>query len=182
VAGNMSSNGFWYVSRGTGTVALVLFTFSLVLGILTHDGRAFPGFPRFVVSGLHRNSALLALLFLGIHIVTIVSDTFAKVGWLDVVVPFHSEFRPMWTGFGVVAFELFVAVIVTSLIRFKLGLRTWKLVHWSVYAAWPFAIAHSLGSGSDVSQSWMRLVAIVCIGAFVVAGLWRLTEIAPESR
>lgn len=167
-------NALWYISRGTGVVALLLLTFVVVLGVLTRQGRSLPGVPRFVVMGMHRNAALLALLLLVIHVATIVSDSYARVGWLDTVVPFVSDFRPLWIGLGTIALELLIAVIATSLIRGLLGRRTWRLVHWLVYAAWPISLAHGLGSGRDVGQVWMIALTVGCIATACAAVGYRL--------
>jgi methionine sulfoxide reductase heme-binding subunit len=166
----------WYVSRGTGVVALLLVTFTVVLGVLTRQGQPLPGVPRFVVMVMHRNASLLALFLLVIHVVTIVSDSYAKVGWIDTVVPFASDFRTLWVGLGTIALELLVAVIAASLVRGLLGRRTWKLVHWLVYAAWPACLAHGLGSGRDIGQPWMVVITVLCLSAAVGAVGYRLSK------
>ena len=35
----------------------------------------------------------------------------------------------------------------------RLGLRTWRAVHWLAYLCWPVALVHGLGTGSDVRAS-----------------------------
>lgn len=178
MAAAVSNTALWYISRGTGVVALLLLTVVVVLGVLTRGGRTLPGLPRFAVAELHRNSALLAVTFLAIHVVTIVSDSYARVGWIDVVVPFGAHFRPLWVGLGTVAVELFVAVIATSMLRTVVGLRLWRATHWAVYAAWPIGLAHGLGAGRDVGQPWMVAITIACIGTVLVAAGWRASEAA----
>ena len=106
--------------------------------------------PRFVVAGLHRNVSLLVVVFVGVHIATAVLDPYAGIRLIDAVVPFASSYRPVWVGLGALAVDLLAAVIVTSLVRVRLGLRAWRAVHWAVYVIWPVAVVHALGSGSDV--------------------------------
>lgn len=172
----MTTDALWYVARGTGTAMLVLFTASLVLGIVTRGGRPLPGLPRFAVAGLHRNISLLGLAFLAVHVTTIVSDHYARTGWLAVVVPFTGHYRPLWVGLGTVAFELFLAVIVTSLLRRRIGLRTYRVVHWASYAAWPTAVLHGMFSGTDNTTMWMLAIDAVVIGAVAAALTWRLSD------
>lgn len=172
----MSTNALWYAARGTGTVMLVLFSASLVLGIVTRGGRPLPGLPRFAVAGLHRNLSLLAVSFLAVHVVTIVSDHYARVGWLSVVVPFTANFRPLWVGLGTVAFDCFVAVIVTSLLRQRIGLRAYRAVHWLSYAAWPSAVLHGMFSGRDAGTAWMIAIDVLVIGSVAGAIGWRLSD------
>lgn len=164
----------WFTTRATGTVAIVLLTASVVLGILTTTRASAPGVPRFAVSELHRRVALVALAFLVLHIVTAVVDTFVPIGWMAAVVPFTSAYQPLWIGLGTVAFDLLVVVTVTSLFRRQLGVRLFRLVHWSVYACWPVAIAHGIGVGTDLRFGWMDVLVGCCVASVVVATGWRL--------
>jgi Ferric reductase like transmembrane component len=167
----MSSQVWWFATRSTGIAALVLLTASMVLGILTTSRYARPNLPRFVTMGLHRNVSLLVLVFLGLHIVTTIADSFAPVGWLDVVVPFAGTYRPLWLGLGAMSFDLLIALTVTSLLRGRFGYRTWRWIHWTSYACWPIAVMHGLGTGSDARLPLFLGVTAGCVGVVVVA-LW----------
>ena len=169
-----SQSPLWYLTRGSGIVALILFTGSMVVGIASLGRWTSPGWPRFATAGLHRSLSLLAVAFLGIHIITAELDTFAPVGWLTVVVPFASTYRPLWLGFGTLAFDLLLAVTITSVLRTRLGHRTWRVVHWAAYAAWPAAVVHGLGTGTDPRLGWVQFVVAICVAAVVIAVAWRL--------
>lgn len=165
----------WYLSRGAGTVSLLLLTLSVVLGVLSTVRWATPRWPRFVTGALHRNASLLAVVMLGVHIVATVADGFAPIGWLDVVVPFASPYRPVWLGLGAVAFDLVPALVVTSLLRDRLGYRAWRAVHWAAYACWPLAMIHGLGTGSDARLGWSLVANVGCLAAVVAAVWWHLS-------
>jgi sulfoxide reductase heme-binding subunit YedZ len=169
-------SAYWYLTRGSGVVALLLLTAGVVLGVLTSTRWATPRWPRFVVSGLHRNVTLLGLAFVGVHVVTTLLDGYAPIRLIDTVIPFVSSYRPLWLGFGTVAFDLLLALIATSLLRERLGYRAWKIVHWLAYASWPVALVHSLGTGSDTRTGWFGLIALASVGAVVLAIAWRLYE------
>jgi hypothetical protein len=169
-------SSYWYVTRGTGVVALLLLTAGVVLGVLTSTRWATPRWPRFVVSGLHRSVTLLALAFVAIHVLTTVLDGYTPIGLKDSVLPFASQYRPIWVGLGAVAFDLLLAVIVTSLLRAHFGYRAWRLVHWLAYASWPVALVHGLGTGSDVRAGWFGLLAMLSVASVVAAVLWRVLE------
>jgi sulfoxide reductase heme-binding subunit YedZ len=170
-AGN--AKALWYLTRGTGTVALLLLTASVLLGVTTSTRWRSARWPRFLVNGLHRNITLLALAFVVVHVVTTIADGFAPVGVLDTVLPLHSAYRPVWLGLGAVAFDLLLALIVTSLLRARIGFKTWRLVHWLAYASWPVALVHALGTGSDARTLWLQLLAVVSTASVVAAVLWR---------
>jgi methionine sulfoxide reductase heme-binding subunit len=171
----------WYVTRASGTVALVLLTAAVVIGIAAIARLRGPGMPRFMIDGVHRTVSLLALVLLVIHIITSVLDSFAPISIVDAFIPFVGSYRPFWLGLGAVAFDLLLAVIITSLIRRRLGHATWRGVHWLAYACWPVAVLHGFGTGSDVHQTWMLLIDIACIGAVLVAVVIRVAIGWPEN-
>ena len=144
----MSDTLLWYTTRGAGAVTLVLLSGVVVLGILSALRVQTSAWPRFLTAGLHRNLALMTLVFLALHIVTAVIDPFTHLGWLTAVVPFSSYYRTIWLGLGTVAFELLVAIVVTSLARPFIGQAAWRLVHWLTYASWPIAVLHGFGTGN----------------------------------
>ena len=149
VLGTSGPTAMWYLARGSGVVTLVLLTASVVLGIVTSVRWSSPRWPRFVIEFLHRNVGLLVVVFLCIHVATVVIDGFAPIGWKDAVVPFVSAYRPLWLGLGAIAFDLVVALVVTSLLRHRIGQRTWRVLHWFAYVCWPVAVLHGLGAGTD---------------------------------
>jgi sulfoxide reductase heme-binding subunit YedZ len=173
----------WYIARGTGFVAVVLLTVSVTLGILTTMRWSAPRWPRFVTATLHKNISLLAVVFLATHIATTLLDSVSPVHLLNAIVPFTGRYRPLGIGLGVVAVDLLAALVITSLLRRRIGYRVWRAVHWSAYACWPVAMLHGLSSGTDAGAPWARTVYLSC-AALVLAGVgWRVTTaiVAPES-
>jgi sulfoxide reductase heme-binding subunit YedZ len=175
----LSDRSLWYLSRGTGAVSLVLLTLALVLGIVDVRRWSSQAVPRFVIDGLHRTVSMVALLTLAIHIVTSVLDPFAPIRLLDAIVPFGSGYRPVWLGLGALAFDLLLALIVTSLVRDRIGYRGWRAVHWAAYACWPLALVHGLGTGSDVRDGFLLPLSLACAVAVAVAVFARLIAGAP---
>jgi predicted ferric reductase len=169
-----SSTPLWYATRATGLVALVLLTLAMALGLLSSVRFARPGWPRFVTLGLHRNLSLLALAFTVAHILTSVLDGFVNIPIQDAVVPFISSYRPLWTGLGAIAFDLMIALIVTSLVRTRMSYRGWQVVHWGAYLCWPVAVVHGLGTGTDTSVRWVLVLTGLCVAAIAILTLWRL--------
>jgi methionine sulfoxide reductase heme-binding subunit len=165
----------WYLTRGAGAATLILLTLSVALGILnTLRWSAPPRWPRFVIDALHRNVSLLVLPLLAAHIFTAVLDTFAPIALKDTVIPFVSHYRPVWLGLGAIALDLLLVVIFTSLIRARIGVRTWRAIHWLVYASWPLAVVHSFGAGTDAKLTWMLGLTVVCIVVVLLALAWRV--------
>jgi methionine sulfoxide reductase heme-binding subunit len=178
-AGALDGRALWYLSRGTGAVSLVLLTAAVVLGIVDLRRWSTPGVPRFVVDGLHRTVALVAVLMLAVHVATSVLDPFAPIRLVDAVVPFGAGYRPVWLGLGALALDLLVAIVLTSLLRARLGYGGWRAVHWLAYACWPVALVHGLGTGSDVRGGFLLPLSVACAVAVAVAVAIRLAPRAP---
>jgi predicted ferric reductase len=169
-----SSTPLWYLTRATGLVALVLLTASMALGLLSSVRYQRPAWPRFVTGGLHRNTSLLALAFTVVHIVTTLADSYAPIRIRDVFIPFISAYRPLWLGLGAIAFDLLLALIITSLLRTRISYRSWLLVHWGAYLCWPVAVLHGLGTGSDTPVHWVLGLTLACVAVIVALTAWRL--------
>ncbi|HWJ49839.1 MAG TPA: ferric reductase-like transmembrane domain-containing protein [Solirubrobacteraceae bacterium] len=172
---------YWYLTRSTGAVALLLLTFAIALGVADVKRWSTPRWPRFVVDSLHRNVSLLALSFLVLHVITSVLDSFAPISLIDSVVPFVGSYRPFWLGLGAVSFDLILAVIATSLLRQRMGYGTWRAIHWLTYASWPIALLHGLGTGSDVKFTWLLALSILCLAIVIAAVLARVVTGWPEN-
>jgi methionine sulfoxide reductase heme-binding subunit len=169
-----SSRVPWFLTRGTGAVALVLLTASVVLGLLGTLRVSGARWPRYAIEAAHRDVSLLVLAVLAVHIVTTVLDSFAPIALTAAVIPFISSYRPVWLGLGALSFDLLLAVVITSLIRRRLGYARWRAVHWLAYASWPVAVLHGLGTGSDTRLWWMLLLTAVCVAAVAAAVCARL--------
>ncbi len=163
----------WYLTRGTGVVALLLLTAVVLLGVLGAARWRSSRAPRFLVQGLHRNLTLLSIAFVAAHVVTTVADGFAPIGLKDAIVPFASSYRPVWLGLGAVAFDLLLALTATSLLRARIGVRAWRSLHWLAYASWPVALVHTLGTGSDARIGWLQILAVSCTVVVALAVLAR---------
>jgi sulfoxide reductase heme-binding subunit YedZ len=173
-------SAYWYLTRSSGAVALVLLTFALVLGVIDVRRWSSETWPRFVVDSLHRNVSLLALAFLCLHILTAVLDGFTPISLVNAVIPFTGTYRPFWLGLGALSFDLILAVIITSLLRRQMGHSTWRAVHWLTYASWPIALLHGLGTGSDVKGTWMLASSLGCLTAVIAAVLVRIAAGWPD--
>jgi sulfoxide reductase heme-binding subunit YedZ len=168
------NEALWALGRGTGVVALVVFTLSIVLGILSRSGRPLAGLGRFGLNEVHRTAALTGVGLIAVHVTSLFFDPYAQLQLVDFVVPFLGSYRPLWLGLGTVAIDLLVVVTVVSLLRGRVGPRVFRAVHWLTYAFWPIALLHGLGTGTDAGSLWMDAVAVVCVSAVAAAVTWRL--------
>jgi sulfoxide reductase heme-binding subunit YedZ len=174
------STAFWYASRATGVVALVLITVTLMLGlVVTRRGRL-PGLPRFAVTTLHRNLSLLTLTFIVVHVVTAVLDGYVSIPLTAAVIPLASGYERFSLGLGAVAFDLILALIFTSLIRGRLPRSWWRTVHLLAYLCWPVAFVHGLAAAHDLRSGPLLDLAVGCALLLLAAVIWRLASAARE--
>ena len=172
---SLSGPGLWYATRATGLVTLLLLTASVFLGILTAGRYASEKWPRFLTMGLHRNISLVVLIFLTLHVLTTVIDTYTAIPLTAAFLPFVSSYKGgWWLSLGAVAVDLLIALVVTSLVRMRLGHRAWRRLHWSAYACWPVALVHGLGIGTDTKSIVVYVFTLACVVSVAAIATWRL--------
>jgi len=172
----------WYATRAAGLITLILLTASMTLGILNAGRFGTSRWPRFLVQGLHRNLSLLALTFLALHVATTVIDTYTSIGLSAAFVPFSSSYKRFWLGLGAVACDLLLTLVITSLVRQRIGHRLWRVVHWAGYLCWPVAIAHGLGAGTDRGTRWVLALTATCVAVVLGSVIYRTVRAIPERR
>jgi sulfoxide reductase heme-binding subunit YedZ len=163
----------WYTTRATGFVALILFTLVVALGtfVANRIGGTYVG--RFELNELHRSVTMVALVFLVVHILTTIVDSYVPTGWLSAVIPFTSNYEPVHVALGAVAFDLILAVWVSSLLKARIANRSWRFIHWFSWLALASAITHSFLTGTDSRSSWGLALGVACSAVAVGSALWR---------
>ena len=174
----MSSTYLWYATRATGIVALILLTLTMVLGLVTTSRARVRHWPGFAQQEIHRRISIIAVVFLAIHVLTSILDTYVHIGWLAIVVPFTSPYSRFWVGLGTIAVDAMVAVFVSSLLRSHLKPGTWRAIHWLAYASWPIALMHTFGMGTDSREHWVIVLGALCLLSVGLSLAWRVRATA----
>jgi sulfoxide reductase heme-binding subunit YedZ len=170
----VNSTYLWDATRASGIVTLILLTLTVVLGLVTTSRARARNWPGFAQQEMHRRISIMAVVFLAIHVVTSILDTYVHVGWLAVVVPFASPYSRFWVGLGTIALDLMVAVFVSSLLRVHIKPGIWRGIHWLAYGSWPIALAHTFGLGTDSREHWVIALGALCVLSVGLALAWRL--------
>ena len=177
----MNSTSLWYATRASGLVALILLTVTMVLGLVTTSRARARNWPGFAQQEMHRRISMIAVVFLGIHVLTSVLDTYVNISWAAIVIPFTSSYGRFWIGVGAIALDLMIAVFVTSLLRTRMRPGTWRALHWLAYLSWPVALAHTFGLGTDAGEGWVVGLGVLCVASVAAALAWRVRTAARQS-
>jgi len=159
----------WVSARAAGFTAFGLLTASAALGLVLSSPLRSERWPRFATTELHRFVTLLTLVFIAVHVLVVLLDSFIGFSVAEVVVPFVSHYRPLWMGLGIVSAYLAAALWATNWLQHRIGYRWWRRLHYGTFAVYLGATAHGLGSGSDTSWAWSR--AIYLLSLALVGGL-----------
>lgn len=168
-----SSPAIWYAARASGVAAYVVLSLVVALG-LTLGGKAQSRrWPRFSVEEIHRFGGLLVGSLIGVHVLAIAADSFLPFSLTQLLVPFTSSYRPLWTGLGIAAAELLVALAITNHYRRRLPYRFWRRAHYLNFAVWGFASLHGLMSGTDRGAPWLAVLYGISVATVLMLLLWR---------
>lgn len=168
----------WVVERSTGITALVLLSISTVLGTVISAGWRSPRFPEMRSVSLHRNISLMTMVFVLLHVVTAVADSYVDIPLVSVLVPFTANYKVLWVGLGTIAFDLLLAVIVTSYLRDRINARAWRLIHNLTYVLWAIATVHTLGAAYERSLTFIT----AALGVIIVVPTLVLRYTRPHQR
>jgi sulfoxide reductase heme-binding subunit YedZ len=160
-------HGWWLASRSAGIVALVAISLSVIFGLMMANGLPRrPGANKLLVS-LHEASALAGLVALAIHGVTLLGDPFLHPTFKEIVVPFTIAFKPVYVGLGIIGGWIAAILGLTFYARKRIGPKLWRKVHRATIIAWVLSVIHTLGSGTDANEQWLR-VSMLAMGIPIV--------------
>ncbi len=176
---------WWDTARAGGIVAWSLLAASVLWGLAmstkTAPGRVRPNW----MLDLHRFLGGFAVVFVGVHVVSIVLDSYVHFGLADVLVPLASSWHPVAVAWGIVGLYLLLAVELTSLARRRLSRRAWRTVHALSFPTFAVATIHGLTAGTDRGNLlwqvtlWGTVAAVVFLTAVRVL---QLSEPMPPPR
>lgn len=170
----LTSPYIWYTSRTTGVVSLVFLTLVCVFGILVSTRVGGRRIGRFEINELHRSVSMTAMIFVAIHVITTVIDTYVPIGWISSVVPYTSSYKRLPVAIGTVAFDLMLAVWLSSIVKERLNFTTWRALHWGAYLAFANAALHAYTVGTDAHARWCLYTLYGCLGLILCAVAWRI--------
>ncbi|MCU1501544.1 MAG: Flavodoxin reductase (ferredoxin-NADPH reductase) family 1 [Ilumatobacteraceae bacterium] len=181
----MSSQIWWYTARAGGIVAWALLAASVLWGLAISTkatkGRVRPNW----MLDMHRYLGGLSVVFVAIHVLGLVSDSYVHFGPSEILVPLTSTYRPSAVAWGVVAMYLLLAVELTSLARKRLSQRVWRVTHGLAFPVFAFSTVHGLLAGTDGTGAWLQATMIatsILVGALTLQRIVAVTRPRTEAR
>ena len=178
----ITQHGWWLASRASGLVALALVTISVALG-LTMAGRlsAKPGANRVLVA-IHEQTAVTGLVAIAVHGLTLLGDPFLNPGITGISIPFAMDYRPLWTGLGIIGGGLAAVLGLSFYFRKRIGARLWRKAHRATIVVYILGVMHTLGAGTDATSPWLLYPLALASAWIAVLFVARVASAVRKSR
>jgi sulfoxide reductase heme-binding subunit YedZ len=165
----------WIVARSTGTAALVALVLSVLSGMALRSGALAWLSHNRGVRAVHDLVSVLWLPLAIAHVIALMLDPYAKIGFADLIIPFLVSYGSLAIGLGTISLQLIVVVLVSTWLRSSLTQQGWLAIHRLSYLAFVAAFAHGLLAGTDLAQPLLSALAWITAAVLAIVGFRRLT-------
>jgi sulfoxide reductase heme-binding subunit YedZ len=167
VTTNPTPHLFWITSRAAGSVALVLSSVAVCIGLLMSTRLRKGRGPDLRV--LHETLSLATIVAIALHGLILLGDGFMHPSFADLTIPFVSGFKTIWTTLGIVSGWALLLLGLSYYARGRIGQQRWRMLHRFTALAWLLGLAHSLGEGTDAGQTWFLIMTgVVAVPALIL--------------
>jgi predicted ferric reductase len=143
---------FWVLARVAGLSSYAALAIALVTGIALRTAVLdWLGSNR-ALRALHEYTTVLWIPLAVLHLLSLLLDTTARVGLLDLVIPFHSSYGTLAIGLGALSVDLLIVVTITAFLKRRLNKGLWQWLHRLSYVAFALIFLHAVLSGTDFSD------------------------------
>jgi len=122
---------------------------------------------------LHEYTTVLWIPLGFVHIGALLLDQTARVGWLDVFVPFRAPYGTLAIGLGTLSVDVLVVVTVTSFVKRRMQPELWRWLHRLAYAAVALIFLHAVLAGTDFSDPAVSAITWATASGLAVLGVTR---------
>jgi DMSO/TMAO reductase YedYZ heme-binding membrane subunit len=140
---------FWLLARASGLTAYTLLTGSVLAGLTVKSKPLGRRIKAAAATDVHRFLSLLALGAIALHGLVLTLDQTVRLPAAALVVPGLSPYRPLATGIGVLAAELMALIYASFSLRRRIGVSTWRRLHYLTFGVFAAATVHGLAAGTD---------------------------------
>ena len=164
----------WVLARVAGLSSYAALAIAMVTGIAMRTAVLdWLGSNR-TLRALHEYTTVLWVPLAGVHLLALLLDTTARVGILDLVIPFHSSYGTLAIGLGALSLDVLVVVTVTALLRRQINKPIWQWLHRLSYVAFALIFFHAVLSGTDFSDPAVSAISWATAASLLALSLARL--------
>jgi predicted ferric reductase len=175
----MDGKLWWYTTRASGLVAWSLLAAGVLWGLLLSTRPVRREVRSAWAVDLHRFLGGTGVLFVAIHVISILLDSYVNFGVTQILVPLASTWHPLAVAWGIVALYLLLAVELTSLLRARLSHRAWRVTHLLSLPLFASATTHLLTAGTERNNSVLRPVVL---GVAVLVAILAAVRVGSAAR
>lgn len=168
------TKAFWYVARAGGILAYLLLWLATLWGVLISSKMVKGWVDATALYNMHEFLPMLAMVFAVVHAAVLMGDAYIRFSLLDLLIPFHAPYRPLWTGLGSLALYLSAALIASFYLRNVVSRRVWRTLHYLTYLAFGLALVHGLLAGTDTTQPAVYWMYIATGATLLFATIYRI--------
>jgi len=165
---------FWVLARVTGLASYAALAMAVVTGIALRTAVLDWLAGNRALRSLHEYTTVLWLPLAGLHVVSLLLDSTARIGILDVALPFLTGYGTVAIGLGTLSFDLVAVVTVTALFKRGMPRQAWIWIHRLAYVAFALIFLHALLSGTDFADPAVSAISWGAAAAMLTLTLVRL--------
>lgn len=165
---------YWYLERSAGFTSYGLLSLAVILGVSSSSTFWDRWNFRKLMTQMHQYASLLVFPFLFFHLWGLYMDKSIPFAIAQLLVPFTSSYRAIATGLGVLTLYTWVALIATSYLREKIGVKVWRTIHYLSFPMFIIVTLHGLQTGTDSNKPWALLVYIIPSVLFTIFLIMRI--------
>ena len=164
---------FWVLARVAGLSSYAALAVALVTGIALRTAVLdWLGSNR-ALRALHEYTTVLWIPLAGIHLLSLLLDTTARIGLLDLVIPFHSTYGTLAIGLGALSVDVLLLVTVTAFLKRRMNKDVWLWLHRLAYVAFALIFFHAVLSGTDFSDPIVSAITWAAAAMLLLLALSR---------
>lgn len=163
----------WVLARVAGLSSYAALAIALVTGIALRTAVLdWLGSNR-ALRALHEYTTVLWIPLACLHLVSLLLDTTARIGLLDLVIPFHSAYGTLAIGLGALSVDVLLLVTVTAFFKRRMNKDMWLWLHRLAYVAFALLFLHAVLSGTDFSDPVVSAITWATAAMLVMLALAR---------
>jgi predicted ferric reductase len=161
----------WYITRAAALTAYSLMFLMVFLGTGMTTGFIYGLINPVRAWTIHKYLGIALLIMIFLHVGSLLFDKFIMLRLSDVLIPFFSDYRPLYLSLGILGFYILLATILISIFLRLRTPRFWRWTHYWVYPLFFLALIHGLFIGTDSPTRVMTLVywltGIISVSLFI---------------